>query len=402
MSHQRWTRATLGVACLTLLVATGCKEDAGPTDSANADAHREVLAAIADNVIIPTTQQFATVAADLQMVTQAYATTLTDDNRASAQARWTAAMAVWQKAELLQVGPAGLMGEVAGGDSLRDAIYSWPVVNTCRLDQDSARLAFMGTDALSTALSNVRGLDALEYLLFTEDAGHTCSTGSAFATSGEWEAIGDADAVKQRRADHAAAVAGDLAASANALQSAWDPIAANSFRDKFANAGKDKSVYATAQEGLNALSDAMFYLEKETKDMKLAVPAGVIDCTTTTCPEARESRFANLSKDHIVANFQAFRRIFNGGEPGGTEIGFDDLLSEMGQGELATRLDGELADAITAIEGLQGTLLEAVTNTPQEVLAAYEKARVPITTYRTEVLSVLDLELPQRAEGDND
>ena len=88
-------------------------------------------------------------------------------------------MAVWQQLELLQVGPAGLMGTVAGGDSLRDAIYSWPTVNTCRVDQESARRGFLN---LGAALVNVRGLDALEHLLFTTSADHTCSAGSEFAS----------------------------------------------------------------------------------------------------------------------------------------------------------------------------------------------------------------------------
>jgi len=385
---------------LVLVAASACKETAPAGDSANADAHREVLASVADNVLIPLTQQFATAAEDLHMVGTDYANNPTPENLVSVQARFTSAMAIWQQLELLQVGPAGLMGEIAGGENLRDAIYSWPIVNSCRVDQETARQGYV--TGLSQALPNVRGLDALEYLLFTASTEHTCSTGSTFATSGEWAAIGDAAAVTARRAEHVGALVADLLNSAQGLVDHWDPTVADSFRDKFAQAGVDTSVYATAQEGLNALSDAMFYLEKETKDMKLAVPAGVIDCTESICPESRESRYANLSMANIISNVEAFRRVFAGGEPGGADVGFDDLLDAMGQGALATRLDQELQAAVTALEGLPATLLEAVNTAPADVLAAYEVVRTPIQTFRTEVLSLLDLELPQRAEGDND
>ncbi len=390
------TAATVG------LIATPACKDAPIGEGANADAHREVLASVADHVIIPLAQQFVASAEELHVAVTAYAGSPTADNLEASRARWIATITSWQQLELLQVGPAGLMGVVAGGESLRDAIYSWPVVNTCRVDQETAREGYADSAALQIALPNVRGLDALEYLLFNDDAGHTCSTGSTFATEGEWEAIGDQAAVVQRRASHAMAVAADLLRSATQLWQAWDPANSGSFRDRFANAGQDTSVYATAQEGLNALSDAMFYVEQETKDMKLAVPAGLIDCAADACPQDRESLYAGLSKEHIVANLEGFRRIFAGGDPDGATVGLDDLLESMGQGELATRLDAELIAAAAAVQDLQGTLLEAVTNAPQSVLAAYDVVRIPIQTFRTEVLSVLDLELPQRAEGDND
>ena len=398
MNHRVVTVARC-LSALGLLITSGCR-DAPASEGANADAHREVLASVADNVIIPLVTEFEAASKSLQTATEAYATEPTTTQREAVQAAWQSAMDVWQQLELLQVGPAGLMGQVAGGENLRDAIYSWPVVNTCRVDQETARRGYEAD--LATALANVRGLDALEYLLFTEGAEHTCSAGSAFATGGEWEAIGDADAVVAQRASHALALATELHRSAAALAAAWGPGAEDSFRDKFALAGRDKRVYGTAQEALNALSDAMFYLEKETKDMKLALPAGVIPCTVQAdCVESRESRYANRSKNHIITNLKAFRRVFLGGAAA-SDIGLDDLLEAMGQGELARRLDEEMAAAIGAMESLPGTLAEAVSNAPDEVVAAYDTVRIPVQTFRTEVLSLLDLELPQRAEGDND
>lgn len=396
----RHSLIALSLTVASPLALIGCGEDVA-TDSANADAHRILLASVADNVIIPLTESFVVATADLQLVTSALAGDPSDANWDSARQRWASTMTLWQQLEVLQVGPAGLMGVVAGGENLRDAIYSWPTVNTCRVDQETARATFTNPATLTAALVNVRGLDALEHLLFTTATEHSCSIGSAFATSGEWEAIGDDAAVAKRRADHAAALAGDLAASAQKLRDAWSPIA-GAFRDTFAKAGQDKSSYATAQEALNALSDAMFYLEKETKDMKLAIPAGVAGCETTTCVEARENAAANVSKRSIVANVDGFRRVFTGGLTNEDNPGFDDLLSSMGQEALATRLVAELNAAKAAVDGLQGTLAEAIAATPAEVVAAYEVLRIPIQTFRTEVLSVLDLELPQRAEGDND
>ena len=48
--------------------------------------------------------------------------TITKAERDAAKAAWRTAMTSWQRAEVYQLGPAGIMGQIAGGEDLRDAI----------------------------------------------------------------------------------------------------------------------------------------------------------------------------------------------------------------------------------------------------------------------------------------
>jgi hypothetical protein len=59
-------------------------------------------------------------------------------------------------------------------------------------------------------------------------------------------------------------------------------------------------VYATSQDTLNALTDALFYLEDATKDMKLGIPAGITGCSDDVCPALVEAPYASRSKEHIA------------------------------------------------------------------------------------------------------
>ena len=75
--------------------------------------------------------------------------------------------------------------------------------------------------------------------------------------------------------DLAAALATLVERRVGDLVEAWSPTGGN-FIEELTNPGRSGAVYGSAQEGLNAVSDAMFYLEKETKDMKLAKPLGIM------------------------------------------------------------------------------------------------------------------------------
>ena len=68
--------------------------------------------------------------------TLAWREELTDENHQVAQDAWRDANAVWQRLEVMQVGPAGTAGRRVGGEDLRDVIYSFPMSNPCRIDQE--------------------------------------------------------------------------------------------------------------------------------------------------------------------------------------------------------------------------------------------------------------------------
>ncbi|WP_438032273.1 imelysin family protein [Sorangium sp. So ce204] len=322
-----------------------------------------------------------------------------EPSAAAARDAWLAAMTVWQEAELFRFGPAASSTQ-PGGQDLRDQIYSWPLVSRCKVDEQIVSRAY-AQPSFSSSLINGRGLAAFEYLVFYGGGDNACTQFSPINANRTWAAL-SAGELAQRKADYAAAAAADVLAQAGALARAWAPEA-GSFREKLTRAGQGSPVFATEQDALNAVSDAMFYIEKELKDWKLGRPLGFTeDCVTPTCPEALESRFALASAAHLKANLRGFRRLFQGCGEGGEGVGFDDWLRAAGSADLADRMLQALSGAQSAVDALDLPLEQALSTDRAKVESVYTAVKALTDLLKTEFVSALNLELPQSSEGDND
>jgi uncharacterized protein len=378
---------------------------AGGSEGSRPDANfdrQALLNHMGTHVLFPATKRFLQRSTELKVAVEKYVISNSSSDRQAARQAWKVAASETQELEVFQVGPAGLMGEVLGGQSIRDEIYSWPLTNACRVDQELVEQAYLDPTAFSKESINVRGMDALEYLLFSESKENSCPIQNTINASGAWAAL-SLEELGLRRAVYAQTLARDLEKHAQRLVDGWDPNKGN-FLTSFTQAGKGSAVYATSQEALNAVSDAMFYLEKEAKDMKLAIPAGISGCIQTTCPQNLESRYAKHSKHHVISNLKAFRRLYFGGDSAtGTELGFDDWLVALGAEQLANDLKQKIAEAFLALEAIEEEdLAEALNNDLPSVHKAYQALKALVVLMKTEMISVLDLEIPNRAEGDND
>ncbi|WP_438014692.1 imelysin family protein [Sorangium sp. So ce315] len=318
---------------------------------------------------------------------------------AAARGAWLSAMRVWQEAEIFRFGPAASSTQ-PGGQDLRDQIYAWPLVSRCKVEEQIVSRAY-AQPSFSSSLINARGLAAFEYLVFYTGVDNACSQYSPINAGRTWAAL-DAGDLARRKADYAAAVAADVLARAGALARVWAPEP-GSFRDKLTQAGRGSTVFATEQDALNAVSDAMFYVDKELKDWKLGRPLGFTeDCATPTCPEALESRYARASTAHLRANLSGFRRLFEGCGEGGQGVGFDDWLREVGSADLADRMLTALTGAQAAVDALDVPIEQALANDRARVEAVYAAVKTLTDLLKTEFVSALNLELPQSSEGDND
>jgi predicted lipoprotein len=396
VTHSARVRHALTSLPFALVVAACGDDTSAPADTARPDDDKRAqVAATVATVSGRWVAEFSTVAADLEMATSAWAADGGEAERAQAQAAWRAAMAAWQQLELTQLGPIGRMGEVVGGESIRDEIYSWPTTNLCRIDQELASGAYANVEAFATELINVRGLDALEYLLFRTDAGNACAAGVGINADGSWDAIvGDVDA---RRADYAATLATLVRQQATRLDQAWS--GAGGFGVQLGSAGDTSTLFSTPQQALNSISDALYYLEKETKDMKLAEPAGLMNCAEATCPDSLESRWSLSSRENAAANIDAFLELWTGGDGA---YSFDDLMVDIGAGAVGADFVAKLEAARAALDAIEMPLETALESDHASVLAAHDSLRIALELFKTQVISLLDLEPPQRAEGDND
>lgn len=398
-------KTTGWIAIALAVLATSCgpsggDADAGPGDLL-ADQKRAMLASLGANVILPTYRDFSAAAGTLETAAGALAAAPSEANRATAQDAWIDAMRIWQRAELLSLGPAGMSGTTGavGGMNLRDQIYSFPNTNTCRLDQETLEQDYADIDAFASQLVDVRGLGGIEYLLFVASTENTCAATNPVNTDGSWAALGEAE-IRARRAAYAHTLAILVKRQADALLQAWEPEGGD-FLGELSRAGSGSTLFSTAQRGVNDLAGAMIYLDTMTKDMKVGEPAGIVRCTADTCLDQLESPWSRQSKEHVLINLRAFQTLFLGAEPDAEGPGFDDLLNAIGANDTASALTAAIADSIAAVEALEGTLEEAILADPAAVMDAYDAIGVASRLFKSDVTTLLDIELPANF-GDND
>jgi len=370
--------ALAGLALVASVNPFGCGTAPDDDDGLDPGAVKDVLAAVGPEVVIPTVYGFQTRVDQLEDAIEDWRVAAesggdTSAARAVAQNAFAAAMEIWQQAEVHQIGPAGSSLTAVDGQDLRDEIYSWPTINPCRVDQETVEGDWDDADFFQVNLVNSYGLDALEHVLFA-GPDNACPGQIDINADGTWDALG-ADGLEINRAQFAAALASDVSDRADELLGAWE-------------GGYDKLFAETGQEGLNAVYDALFYLETATKDGKL----------TDLSPEDVEGVEAGDSVERIRANLVGFKILFTGG----SGQGLDDLLEEVGHGDLATSILADTDAAIALTETLANPIDALLVSDPEAVTGLHDAVKQITDAVKGDLATVLTLQIPSEAAGDAD
>jgi predicted lipoprotein len=367
----------------------GCVPDGPATEQEETLVQLEnVLQSAGSDVVVPTLDTFSDRAEALTSALDAWRAALESGDgvaeREAAQQAWIDAMDVWQELEVMQIGPAGPSISAVGGEDLRDAIYSWPEVNPCRVDQETVEAVWDEPDFFTANLTNAYGLDAIEYLLFDPDTDNACPNQLPLNSNGDWDALGP-DGVLQSRATFAVALSEEVERVTADLQGRWD--GEFSLLDSF----------DSQQEALNAIFDALFYLEIETKDTKLAEPLGIGGCTVN-CFDVVESQPSGTSHLWIRANLRGFRNLMMAGDA----PGLIDLLRQQGQDALADDIETNLLAAEEAAAVLDAPLDETIENDRATAEALHAAVKDVADILKGDLATTLALQIPGEAAGDND
>lgn len=372
----------------------------------------KLLESLVDNVITPTYQAFDTNVKSQPALLKAYCDLETaydpaledqqakaelDEAKVNAQNAWKETMVSWQHAELMILGPLS-----AQRKTLRNNIYSWPAVSTCSVDQD---VMFFNAGEINGNAYDIakrsdkrRGLDALEYLLFNENMGHSCSAASAGDALSDWENKTE-QARKVLRCQFAVAVADDLSETSTQLLYQW--AGEDGYANVLKQAGQPGNKFSTTLAAINEISDALFYMTEELKDYKLATPLGMFSnsCGTSVCAQDVESIYAKHSIENIRANIAGFEKIFTGGDAENT--GFDDFLDDQGATDTKEIMLKGIADAKLAADEVEN-LQSALTTDSASVEKTHAKVKDVTDQLKNDFINKLALELPQTSAGDND
>ncbi len=400
MKHRSLRVAALSLG-LVLCSATSCTEqDKAFKDVPDAAARRELFKNLADRVIAPTYADFTKAAGVLAKATSAYAGSVSEADLEAAQAGFAGAMLIWQRAEVFQVGPsASVTNSAPGAQGLRQEIYAWATVSRCGISRALVDKSYAEPKAFAELSQSVRGLGTLEILLFDDSTDSGCAKTNSIVSSGAWDKLGTAELAK-RRALYAKSAAADLVSRATNLEKAW-----RSFTAELASAGNGSELFEGTQDALNALTDALFYIDTETKDMKLARPLGIDgSCAGATCLALVEHPYAKISKASILANLEAFRDVFRGLPPAsrGTAMwGLKDLLLSISADKLAKNMDARIDSTLAALADIE-SLETALEMSDAKPMRAYIELQTLTDLLKTQFIAVLSLKAPMSASGDND
>ncbi len=347
-------------------------------------------------------KDFAAASTRLEAATKKAQAESTPDAIAAARSAWNDAIDVWQRAEVLQIGPAAMTGP--GAADMRDGIYAWPLVNRCVMD---GQIVDKSYEKLDGTIASSRGLAAAEYLLFFEGKENGCGPQVTINTSGSWAALAGGQELQARRLAYAAAVSADVAARAQKLVDTWEP-GKGDFLATLAKA--PNNTFTTQQMAFNAVSDAAYYVDDFVKTMKVGKPAGLTvddkgmkSCSAAPCLDLVESPWAKRSKEHLKNNLAGFEALVRGCGAGGEGLGFDDLLVAVGAKETSDRLVASLNTSKAALAALtEATFEEDLQKNPAGVKALFDALRAMFALMKSEVATVLDLNPPQRVASDND
>jgi predicted lipoprotein len=411
------------VALASVFIVSACGEDATSTSGAgfnksqntNTDFDQgQLINSLVDNVITPTFVQFSAMATSQQLAIKNYcqqensyaqghsSEQLVNDSKALAKESWRIATNTWQQAEMMQLSPL-----LIGDGALRNNIYSWPTQNTCGVDLDVTYFKAGSVNGqpynIATRTASRKSLVAVEYLLFNDNLDHTC-TGSTVPT--QWNNQTE-QYRKVARCEYAGEVANDIENNATQLITAWLGNDGNGgYAAKLKAAGTEDSDFATQHDAVNELSDAIFYVDKFTKDGKLATPLGLFgnECGAQACPESVESKYANHSIVNINNNLQALKMFMQGSLTTGEAdaLGFSHYLVDVGDEITADNLSEHIALAIAATESYQASLSETLTTDPDKVLATHGDVKNITDKLKSDFITSLALELPKTSAGDND
>lgn len=381
------------------LVVAGCKSSGGePPDAGGGEEAAPIFRSLSREVLGPGAAAFARSAETLRSTLDAYRGTPSPAALEAAQAAWSESMTRWQYLEALQVGPAAPVTQT-GGEGLRDEIYSWPTSNPCRIDQALMDERYAQSGFPAGQLVFIYGLDALEYLLFSDPDSQRC--GAEHSIAAAFSALSP-EQRRARRAAYGAVLAAHVAGLAARLETAWEPDDTAGFAHGFERAGTPGSLFRSKQEAMSALFSALFYLDLRVKDLKLARPAALTPgCAQASCPELLESPHAHLTSESLAANLEAFEDLFRGGKSA-EAVGVDDELAAVGSAELATDLLAKLATARQTLAGFDRPLHVMLTEERSSVVTLHAQVKQVTDLLKGPLALALMLSIPEEGAGDND
>jgi len=334
-------KKSLLAAAISALVLTGCgssssKEEVTvvePQPAGFSFTATEMITNLTNDVIVTGYQRLNDEAADFLLATQNLVNTPTEENLAAAQQAWKDVRVPWEQGESHIFGPVDAL-------SIDPHLDTWPL-NTSDLQALLDSQIGFSAEELKTFNDDVQGFHTMEFLLFGD------------GVADNEKSIEEMTALEREYLSAAAEV---FKTYTQTLFDAWtvanDPNDASSpaYKDLLLTANND--VYASQLGVIEELINGMIGIVDEVGNGKIAEPFGSsIDNIDTT---KVESQYSWNSLADFTDNIRGVQNVYRGEFPEQADkAGIIDFISAA-DADVASRVDTEIADSITAIKAVAG------------------------------------------------
>ncbi len=351
------TKKTLLTGVLSLIgfiiIFQSCEKKSDAADLTQSEFHKKAqLVNIFDNEIMPLVTEFKVQSASLDELTKAYKANTSESNLNAAKAQWKNVVRVWKRLDLYDLGGVA--------DSfISFEINRWPT-DTERIDANINGTETLDADFIATKGSSVKGIAAIEYLLFTTDENAS-------------------ETYRLRKTDYLVALTENLKVKADELLALWTA-------NKTAFVGALENGITGSQ---NQVINAMVTLIEEIIISKLGRPLGDTNGGTISI-EALEAYRSEFSKEIIQQHLIALERCYKGDfAQTPFRVGFDDFLVLIGSDNLAVDIATQFSHCQQQLDAIDGTLKATLETDTQAVADLKDSFRDLLVLIKVDMANVL-------------
>lgn len=342
--------AALALGAL-LLISLACGRD-GPGEE-------EVLASLTDLIVVPGYHEVAAESRNLRSSLEELCSTRNDESIASARQVWRDARRVWLRSQSTWFGPVM--------DRRSVGLIDWPEVEPDRIESVlSERPNLSEDDVRYTLASSQRGLGAVEYLVFGDDALERLSADS-------------------NRCDYLVTLGRVIEGETSAILEGWTvkrEEGEGSYSGYFT--GRASSSLITKQ-AVAELVRTQVFLVRVIVDMRLASALGLRESGQDL--SQIPGGLGHNSLADLRNQVLGLRDMYQGhdSEDG---LGISDIVRPQSD-STDDRMRDHFAASMAAIDAVEGPLVTAILERPEQVREVYDRLDELQVTLNTEVVSQL-------------
>ncbi len=361
---------------LSLFLLWSCTDSS--TSGLNEDEfEREaILVNWADNIIIPSLNNFETTTGSLKATSEAFADAPNQQSLDNLRDAWLESYKAWQHVSMFEMG-------VAMDLRYRDNMNIYPTDT----EEIVENIQGGGYNLELPSLVNSQGFPALDFLLF--GLAENDAVLLEYYTTNE-----NAESYKQYVVD----LAERIDSLTNVVHTDWT----SGYRDEFvSNLGNG------ANSSLDMMvNDYIFYYEKNLRAGKIGIPAGVF--SGSALDSHVEGYYSDIySKDLFLESLDAVQNFFNGTHYGSETTGeslnsYLNYLDTTKDGTaLSDLINGQFEEARLRAEELNNDLSTQVETDNAKMLSAYDALQLNVVYMKVDMLQALNINVDYvDADGD--